>query len=138
MGDNGNKLAFSATKKSSINDENFNRRHEALAVASANIALTMLRRGKFLEHELGRALDHIRTSNQCLKEFISLLESADEDRRDRRGGAGSWLKIAEQVKSVAEWVDRCADDKDEHDDAEKEVTTEDKIEKETGGVSPAT
>lgn len=57
----------------------------------------MLHRGKFLEDELKRALDHVRTSNEFLQKFVELLESVDEERKDGSEGAGPWKEVAERV-----------------------------------------
>lgn len=104
------------------NDENPDRRYEALMAASANIALTMLHRGKFLEDELQRALNHVRTSNEFLENFVELLESVDEDRENGQERAGSWKEVAERVKSVVKGGGRCDDKEGGQDGAEKEVS----------------
>jgi hypothetical protein len=105
------------------NDEASDRHYEVLVATSANIALTMLHRGKFLEDELQRALDHVRTSNEFLGKFVELLESVDEDREDGKERAGSWREVAERVKSVVKWGGRCDEEKKGgQDGAEKEVS----------------
>ncbi|RAO64785.1 uncharacterized protein BHQ10_000797 [Talaromyces amestolkiae] len=94
------------------NNENPDGRYEALVSASANIVLTMLHRGRFLEDELKRALDHIRTSNEFLQKFVELLDSVDEERCDGKEGVTSWKEVAERVKSVVKGARGQDDEKD--------------------------
>lgn len=118
------------------NDEGPDRRYEALVPASANIALTMLHRGKFLEGELKRALEHVRTSNEFLENFVELLESVDEERGNGKEGAGSWKEVAERVKTVVKGVDRRDDEKEGEQDAENEGSVVGKDEKGELNVAP--
>ena len=72
----------------------------------------MLHRGKTLEDELRRALDHVRASNEFLEKFVGLLESVDEEEKDGKDGAASWKEVAERVKSVVKGVARRDEEKD--------------------------
>lgn len=111
------------------NDEKPDHRYEALVAASANIALTMLHRGKFLEDALKRALDHVRTSNEFLEKFVELLESVDEDRGNGKEGAGSWKQVVERVKSVVKGPRRRDHENEVGQDAENEGSVVGKDEK---------
>lgn len=64
----------------------------------------MLHRGRFLEDELKRALDHVRTSNEFLQKFVELLGSVDEERQDGKEGVVSWKEVSERVKSIVKGV----------------------------------
>ena len=119
------------------NDENPDRRYEALVSASANIALTMLHRGKFLEDQLKRALDHLRTSNEFLEKFVELLESVDDERKDGKEGAASWKEVAERVKTVVKGGGRRGDEKEVGQDAENEESVVGKDEKNESDAAPS-
>lgn len=85
------------------------------------MALTMLHRGRFLEDELSRAFNHVRTSNEFLEKFVQLLGSTDENRDDGQGRAGSWKEVAERVKSAVKGAGQRDDDiEGGQDDSEKE------------------
>jgi hypothetical protein len=120
------------------NDKDPDRRYEALVAASANTALTLLHRGKFLEDELKRALDHVCTSNEFLEKFVDLFESVDVDRGNGREGAGSWKEIAERVKCVVKGVGRRDDEKEagqDGDEKEGSVMVKDEKGKSDGASS---
>lgn len=72
----------------------------------------MLHRGKFLEDELKRALDHVRTSNDFLEKFVELLQSVDEERRDGTEGPAPWKEVAERVKSLVQGAGGRNDEKE--------------------------
>jgi hypothetical protein len=119
------------------NNDEGDRRYEALVSASANIALTMLHRGKFLEDELKRALDHVRTSNEFLEKFVELLESVDEERKYGQEDAGSWKEVAERVKNVVKGGGRRVDEKEVGQDAENEESVVGKDEKTESDAAPS-
>lgn len=80
----------------------------------------MLCRGKFLEEELKRALDHVRMSDEALGKFLELLDSVDGERQDGGESARSWKDVAERVKTVVTAVDRTRNEKGGGQDSAKE------------------
>ena len=122
------------------NDAVADRRNAALRATSTNVALTMLHRGRFLEDELKRALDHVRMSNEFLEKYTELLDSIDEECGGGKDSAGLQSQAADRVKALVKGLGRRDEKKDHgHDSAEELETSAMHNEKdELDEASPAT